>query len=211
MMDIRNADCMDLMREFPDKHFDLAIVDPPYGIGATWSKSRKDRFYKNGALHSYQNEDAPCEEYFAELFRVSKNQVIWGANYFTNYLPPTNAWIIWDKDRNAAVTFMSEAEMAWTSFSKVCRIAKYRWDGAKKCEETTKVHPHQKPVKLYKWILENYAKKGDKILDTYLGSGSIAIACHYLGFDLTACEIDKDYYQAAMKRIKEQTAQKALF
>jgi len=210
-MTITNEDNLDLMARYPDNHFELAIVDPPYGIGDTWSKSRKDRFYKKGKLHTYQNESPPADSYFKELMRASKNQIIWGGNYFTKYLKPTNAWIIWDKGRNADITFMSEAELAWTSFKKVMRISKHVWDGARKCEKTSKIHPHQKPIQLYEWILLNYAKKDDKILDTHLGSGSIAIACHNIKYDLTACELDKDYYDAAMKRLRQHTAQQRLF
>lgn len=200
-----------MMSRYPDNHFDLAIVDPPYGIGETWSKSRRDRFFKKGKLHSYKNTEAPKKSYYDELFRVSKNQIIWGGNYFTDHLHPTNSWIIWDKMRDADKQFMSEAEMAWTSFGKVTRIAQFRWNGAVKCEAVDKIHPHQKPVKLYEWVLMNYANKGDKILDTHLGSGSIAIACDNLGFDLTACEIDKGYFDAAAKRLKEHQNQLRIF
>lgn len=199
-----NQDCMEGMKEFPDKYFELAIVDPPYGIGDTWSKNRKDRFYKHGALHSYQNETAPAKEYFDELMRVSKNQIIWGGNYFTSELSATNAWIIWDKVRNAEATFMSEAELAWTSFAKVMRIFHGQWDGAKKCDGILdKVHPHQKPKKLYRWLLKNYAKEGDKILDTHLGSQSSRIAAFDMGFDFTGYELDKGYFEAGNKRFNQ--------
>ena len=199
-----------LMARYPDGYFNLAIVDPPYGIGDTWSKSRKDRFHKKGKLHSYQNESIPDKAYFDELFRVSKNQIIWGGNYFTEFLPPTNSWIVWNKLRDADKTYMSEGEAAWSSFKKVFRIVDFLWDGAKKCEKTVKIHPHQKPVMLYEWCLMNYASPGDKILDTHLGSGSIAIACYNLGFDLTACELDLDYYEATLKRIENHSLQKTL-
>lgn len=207
---ITNEDNMRLMKRYPDNYFDLAIVDPPYGIGDTWSKSRKDTFYQKGKMHSYQNNDRPSAEYYEELKRVSKNQIIWGGNYFTDHLDLTNSWIIWDK-QHGVNAFMSDAELAWTSFKKVMRIARYLWDGARKCEKMQKVHPHQKPVKLYEWILENYAEEGDKILDTHLGSGSIAIACHNRKFELTACELDRDYYKAAIKRIEQHIAQLTLF
>ncbi len=209
--ELLNVDCMEYMATMPDKSFDLAIVDPPYGIGNNWSKSRKDTFYRQGDLHSYQNDKRPEAEYFAQLLRVSRNQIIWGGNYFTDFISPTNSWIIWDKFRNADITFMSEAEMAWTSFKKVTRIAKFKWDGARKCEAAVKIHPHQKPVKLYEWLLTNYAKPGQKILDTHLGSGSSAIACNNLGFELVGCELDPDYYDSACKRVAEYSAQKRLF
>lgn len=206
-----NEDCLPAMKEMPDKTFDLAIVDPPYGIGDTWSKSRRDRFFKNGRLHQYKNEKIPCREYFKQLFRVSKEQIIWGGNYYTKYLLPTNAWVIWDKDRDADITYMSEGEMAWTSFKKVLRIKTFLWDGSLKCEKVIKIHPHQKPIALYRWLLKNYAKPGDKILDTHLGSGSIAIACWDMGFDLTGYEIDADYYKAAVKRLENHKKQFVLF
>lgn len=207
---ITNEDNMELMKTYPDNYFELAITDPPYGIGDTWSKSRKDTFYKKGKLHEYQNTDRPAAEYFTELKRVSKNQIIWGANYYTDYLDLTNSWIIWDK-QHGKNGFMSDAELAWTSYKKVMRIARFLWDGARKCEKTTKVHPHQKPIKLYEWLLDNYAKEGDKILDTHLGSGSIAIACHNRKFELTACELDKEYFDASIKILKQHTAQTTLF
>ena len=213
MSDIKlyNQDCMEAMKEMADNKFDLAIVDPPYGIGDTWSKSRRDRFYKKGKLHQYKNDSIPDQGYFTELLRVSRNQIIWGGNYFTLQLAPTNGWIIWDKKINAETQFMSEAELAWTSFKKVTRIAEFVWNGAVKCERVDKIHPHQKPIALYKWVLKNYAKPGDTILDTHLGSGSIAIACHDMGFDLTGYEIDQDYYEAAMKRLENHQRQGQLF
>ncbi len=204
-------DCMDFMRDVPDKTYDLAIVDPPYGIGDTWSKSRRDRFYHKGKMHSYQNRSAPDSDYFAELQRVSENQIIWGGNYYTDHLLPTNAWIVWNKGRDAEKTFMSEAELAWTSFKKVLRIAHFLWDGGKKCENVDKYHPHQKPVALYKWLLKNYAKPGDKILDTHGGSMSIAIACYDMGFDLDLCEIDEKYFADAKARFERHMAQTRLF
>ncbi|WP_299153112.1 DNA methyltransferase [uncultured Christiangramia sp.] len=211
MINLSNENNKDLMSRYDDKYFDLAIVDPPYGIGDTWSKSRRDRFHKKGKLHSYQNESIPDPEYFSELFRVSKNQIIWGGNYFTEFIPPTNSWIVWNKLRDADKTYMSEGEAAWTSFKKVFRIVDFIWDGARKCEKTTKIHPHQKPVKLYEWILMNYATPGDKILDTHLGSGSIAIACHNLKYELTACELDTGYYKKTIERIKNHKSQMKIF
>ncbi len=210
-INLHNADCMEFMRNTPDKAYGLAIVDPPYGIGDTWSKNRSDRFYHKGKMHSYQNESSPEDDYFAELQRVSENQIIWGGNYFTKRLLPSNAWIIWNKGRNADVTYMSEAELAWTSFKKVLRIADFLWDGARKCENVDKYHPHQKPVALYKWLLKNYAKPGDKILDTHGGSMSIAIACYDMGFDLDLCEIDEKYFAAGKARVERHIAQCRFF
>ena len=195
------------MSRFPDNYFDLAIPDPPYGIGDTWSKSRRDIFYKKGKLRKYQNESIPDREYFDELMRVSKNQIIWGGNYFTEFLKPTNSWIIWDKQRDAEVTYMSEAELAWTSFRKVMRIAPFQWDGAKKCERTEKVHPHQKPVKLYRWILDNYAEPGSKILDTHMGSQSSRIAAFDMGMDYYGCESDEHYFAAGCQRYNNHISQ----
>lgn len=204
------ADCMDFMNDTHDKYYDLAVVDPPYGIGQTWSKSRTDRFYKQGKLHSYKNKSAPGYDYFDSLFRVSKNQIIWGGNYFTEFLKPTNSWVVWDKVRQNG-QFMSEAELAWTSFNKVMLIAKYQWAGALKCERVKKIHPHQKPVKLYDWLLHNYAKPEFKVLDTHGGSFSSAIAAYYFGCEFTGIEKDKDYFNDAVKRFKLMTIQTKLF
>lgn len=206
-----NIDCMEAMAQMKDNEFSLALVDPPYGISDTWNKSRRDRFYKKCKLSSYQNNEIPSEEYFNQLIRVSKNQIIWGANYYTEFLRPTNAWIIWDKKIDSSSTFMSEAEMAWTSFKKVTRIAEFMWSGVLKCEKTTKVHPHQKPVALYKWILKKYAKEGNTILDTHLGSQSSRIAAHDMGFDFTGYEIDADYFNSGEKRFQNHIRQQSLF
>jgi len=214
-MKITNEDNMELMARYPDKYFDLAIVDPPYGIGASrdmtgltgkrsngtiWVRTRKEHIEKD-----WDNE-TPSKEYFKELFRVSKNQIIWGGNYFD--LPPTRGIICWDKKQKME-TF-SAWEMAWTSFDCVARLFEYDNKGFM-CKDGAKIHPTQKPVALYKWLLDKYAKPTDKILDTHLGSGSIAIACHDYGFDLTACELDKEYFDKAMKRINNHTAQTKLF
>ena len=203
MIKITNEDNMELMARYEDNHFDLAIVDPPYGInaGKMTMGSGKHEFTKG---KDWDNA-VPNKKYFDELFRVSKNQIIWGGNYFK--LKLNNNWIIWDK-LNPNLSF-SEAELAWCSINKNTRIFKRfstlpDYDGKKQ-------HPTQKPIKLYEWLLLKYAKNGDKILDTHLGSGSIAIACHNLGFDLTACELDKDYYNAAMKRLKEHQQQIRMF
>ena len=205
MITITNECNMELMARYPDKYFDLAIVDPPYGIGASEMTmgSGKNKKYKKG-----KNWDAetPNQEYFNELFRVSKNQIIWGGNYFP--LPLTKSWIFWDKGINGDCDF-ADGELAWTSFNKVLRIAPIRYKGFLGADKE-RIHPTQKPVALYKWLLDKYAKQGDKILDTHLGSGSIAIACHDYGFDLTACELDESYYNSALKRIQNHVAQTKL-
>jgi len=202
---ITNEDNMELMSRYPDNHFELAIVDPPYGINAGKMNmgSGKHKFSKDKVW----DEGIPNQEYFNELFRVSKNQIIWGGNYFTEYLHPTPHWLVWDK-KNPNLSF-AEGEMAWVREGKNLRIyAKY---SAMPEEYGGKIHPTQKFVKLYEWQLMNYAKEGDKILDTHLGSGSIAIACHNLGYELTACELDKEYFENAINRFKVQTSQQSLF
>jgi site-specific DNA-methyltransferase (adenine-specific) len=196
---------MEAMKEMSDNQFDLAIVDPPYGID--------DKLYRSsygncvGSLTKYAknrwDKHKPNKNYFNELFRVSKNQIIWGANYFLDYLPSTRGIICWDKDKY--VPNFSAWEMAWTSFDCVARLYK------KININPKKIHPTQKPVKLYEWLLMNYAKEGDTILDTHLGSGSIAIACHNLGFDLTGYEIDKEYFESAKKRIEQHKQQGRLW
>jgi site-specific DNA-methyltransferase (adenine-specific) len=201
---------MIMMARYPEKHFDLAIVDPPYGIGQDWKKRHKGVEY---AETTYKNNQRPDAGYFNELFRVSKNQIIWGYNYFTETLGPTNYLIVWDKISSNNKTFhYSKGEIAYTSIKIPLNIISVQWDGYKMGKETGagKIHPHQKPILLYEKLLIEYAKPGWKILDTHMGSGSIAIACHNLGFDLTACEIDETYFNASMKRIKEHTAQQTL-
>jgi len=206
---ITNEDNMLLMARYPDNYFDLAIVDPPYGIGIDGQKKSINKNAKhNRKEHAKKNWDneIPTEEYFNELKRVSKNQIIWGANYFTEYLKTTKAWIFWYKGQRDLT--MSDGEMAWTSFDTVTR--QFELNRASLIQQNT-FHPTEKPFKLYKWILDKYAKQGDKILDTHLGSGSIAIACHDYGFDLTACELDKEYYDKAIQRIINHTNQQKLF
>jgi site-specific DNA-methyltransferase (adenine-specific) len=204
-------DCMALMARYPDKHFDLAIVDPPYGIGMAggnlWGSSEGRKVQQYAAKK--WDESIPSMEYFAELRRVSRDQIIWGGNYFP--LPPTSCFLIWDKDRTGG---FADAELAWTSLKTAVRIFKYRWNGMLQnnmAEKETRIHPTQKPVALYRWLLENYAKAGQRILDTHLGSGSHAIACHYAGMHLTACEMDADYFAAAQERIARETRQTTLF
>ena len=197
-MNITNEDNMKLMSRYEDNYFDLAIVDPPYGINVNKMKlgqgAKKQKNQKQ-----YNDNKIPNKEYFNELFRVSKNQIIWGGNYFN--LNATRCILIWDKIQEFSG---ADFEVAWSSFDKVSKA--FRMSRVMAYREGT-IHPTQKPVKLYEWLLMNYAKEGDKILDTHLGSGSIAIACHNLGYDLTACELDEEYYKAAMQRIQQHTAQ----
>ena len=195
MINITNEDNMDLMSRYEDNYFDLAIVDPPYRDENQPTKDMR----KNGSMKSL--EGRPTKEYFTELLRVSKDQIIWGANNFE--LPQWKGFFVWDKGIPFDFT-MSMAEIASLSkgLSTISKIWKFRIAGAE-----NRIHPTQKPVKLYEKLLMKYAKKGDKILDTHLGSGSIAIACHNLGFDLTACELDKEYYETAIKRLKQHQAQ----
>lgn len=215
---IYNCDCMELMKQYSDNHFDLAIVDPPYGIDAAETFGGEQRKSGNGAAMKTAFEkknwdsEIPTKEYFYELKRVSKNQIIWGANYMTTYLPPSMGWIVWDKDNGT--TKFSDCELAYSSFDKALRKFKYMWNGMLQenmKNKEVRIHPTQKPVQLYEWLLTNYAKQGEKILDTHLGSGSHAIACNNLGFELTACELDKDYYEASIERIKREAQQERLF
>ena len=203
---ITNEDNMLLMARYPDNYFDLAIVDPPYGINASEMTmgTGKNKKYSKGK--KWDNE-TPTSEYFKELFRVSKNQIIWGGNYFN--LPLIKGWIIWDKLLNKEVSF-ADGEMAWNSFDKVLKIIKHQYSGFIGADNE-RIHPTQKPIKLYQKLLDLYAKQGDKILDTHLGSGSIAIACHDYGFELTACELDKEYFDKAMQRINNHVSQQKLF
>ena len=200
MLTITNEDNMVLMSRYPDKHFDLAIVDPPYGIDINSS----GRLGHYGGKGKKWDSNIPEETYFNNLFRVSKNQIIWGGNYFS--LQPTRCFLIWDKQQPEDVSFAS-CEFAWTSFNESAKTFYKRPQNA----DIERIHPTQKPVALYKWLLEKYANEGDKILDTHLGSGSIAIACHDYKFDLTACELDKEYFDKAMQRIKNHTAQIKMF
>jgi site-specific DNA-methyltransferase (adenine-specific) len=215
-MNITNEDNMDLMARYPDKYFDLAIVDPPYGIGESKKKRENTKSDKwtnpTQKTHNVKEWDlsTPTIKYFDELKRVSKNQIIWGGNYFIDKIKtPSMGWVFWDK-KNGDSDF-SDGELAYTSFQKGLRKFEWLWNGFQKQKPETRIHPTQKPVKLYEWLLDNYAKEGDKILDTHLGSGSIAIACHNRKFDLTACELDKEYYDAAMKRIEAHKRQLTMF
>jgi len=216
-MKITNEDNMELMARYEDNHFDLAIVDPPYGIDVG-NDARNGLMMKKAATKrkDYAKKDwdkgVPNEHYFKELFRVSKEQIIWGVNYYPyNFL--TGGRIYWDKDTAEGYT-NSDGELAFYSKSNSLKSFKCRWNGMLQYDMKNKeirIHPTQKPVKLYEWLLMNYAKEEDKILDTHLGSGSIAIACHNLGYDLTACELDKEYYDAAIKRIEQHKQQIRMF
>ena len=211
-MKITNEDNMELMTRYEDNHFDLAIVDPPYGgndaIGLKDNTSTNKQATKRTNYNVFENV-APTIEYFNELKRVSKNQIIWGVNFYDNY-NLSGGRLVWDKKGTA----FGRAEMAYLSMTKSVNICEIIWNGMIQHDmknKETRIHPTQKPVKLYEWLLINYAKEGDKILDTHLGSGSIALACHNLKFDLTACELDKDYYEASMKRLKEHKQQLTMF
>jgi site-specific DNA-methyltransferase (adenine-specific) len=205
-MKITNEDNMELMARYEDNHFDLAIVDPPYGIGHSLlsSETRGSKFVRTERHLEW--DVLPSKEYFSELKRVSKNQIIWGGNYFLDYLPSTRGMLIWDKIQ---IFSGADFEFAWTSFDTSAKA--FRMSRVEAYGNINKIHPTQKPVKIYEWILTNYAKEGDKILDTHLGSGSIAIACHNRKFDLTACELDKEYFDAAMKRIQQHKRQLQIF
>jgi site-specific DNA-methyltransferase (adenine-specific) len=207
---ITNECNMELMARYPDNYFDLAIVDPPYGIGGgvdnrkaieTKSGNNLKRLARKGGME--WDRTIPNEKYFNELKRISKNQIIWGGNYMIENLENTRCFIVWDK--MTYIPTMSQIEMAWTSFKTHSQLVKIN------SNQNNRIHISQKPVDLYKWILDKYAKQGDKILDTHLGSGSIAIACHDYGFNLTACELDKEYFDKAMERINNHRKQLTMF
>lgn len=206
-----NIDCMELMAQYPDKYFDLAIIDPPYGIGEDGKKNHSRVKIAKAKKYTPKNwdKDSPDVEYFRELIRVSKNQIIFGANHFISKIPfDSSCWIVWDKE-NGGSDF-ADCELAWTSFKSSVRKFTYRWSGMLQGDMKNKeirVHPTQKPIKLYEWLLRNYAESGQKILDTHLGSGSSAIAAHRLGFDFVGCEIDKEYFDAAVKRFEAHKSQ----
>ena len=193
-------DCMEYMKTCKDNEFDLAIVDPPYGI----SVNKSGRLGHYGGKGKKWDKETPNQDYFTELFRVSKNQVIWGGNYFV--LPPCKCFLIWDKSQPESVSF-AMAEFAWASFNS---SAKTYYQRPQNMDEQ-RIHPTQKPIKLYQWILDKYAKPTDKILDTHLGSASSAIAAHYFGCDFTGLELDKDYFDESQKRFKDATAQTDMF
>ena len=206
-----NADCMEVMKTFKDKQFSLAIIDPPYGIGVDGQKQsiNLNNPKANRKAHDFKGWDneIPTAEYFAELERVSKNQIIWGANYFVEHLHKgTKGWVVWYKGQEGLT--MSDAELAYSSFDCATRVVKI--NRVELLKDGT-IHPTQKPIKLYKWLLQNYAKEGDTILDTHFGSLSIGIACHDMKFDLTAIELDKDYYEQAKQRLISHQRQLTLF
>jgi site-specific DNA-methyltransferase (adenine-specific) len=216
MIELLNIDNMEFMAGLPDKAFDLAIVDPPYGIG-----ENGDRNASRGKLAVAQDykafaggdREAPPVEYFNELQRVSYNQIVWGANHFIDRIAkPSSCWVVWDKVTGNSD--FADSELAWTSFKTAVRNFRFQWSGMLQGDMKNKearIHPTQKPVKLYEWLLTNYAKPGQRILDTHGGSMSIAIACHNLGYDLTLCELDEDYYKAGVARFEQHKAQGSLF
>jgi len=224
MINLYNKDCMEVMKDMSDNQFDLAIVDPPYGIGADVAqnkaaenrkkakgKNKSGRGWKEYKKTNWDNA-IPTNEFFIELLRVSKRQIIWGGNYFSYLWQFSNSFIIWNKQQREFS--LADGELAWYSkTNKAMRIFDFSRGGALANNKNNggRLHPTQKPVKLYEWLLMKYAKEGDTILDTHLGSGSIGIACHNLGFDLTGYEIDKEYFEAANKRIEEHKAQTRLF
>jgi len=217
-----HADCMEIMKQYPDKYFDLAICDPPYGIGENGQRNvtgdRPTVKWKNPKSQHYKTFDdseIPNEQYFNELFRVSKNQIVWGGNYFTEFLKPSKGWLVWDKQADIK-EHLSMCELAWSSFDRKCNKFEYLWAGFKKKHQVERTHPTQKPVDLYQWTIQNYAANGMKILDTHFGSGSIALAVDKanrldkMNLHLTACEIDKEYIDKAIKRISESIKQGTL-
>lgn len=232
-----NEDCMQLMARYPDKHFDLAVVDPPYGINAVevCYKNRggylnpNEKYAVKKANHKIKNWDSapPTAEYWAELFRVSKNQIVFGGNYFTNYLPVSSGWFFWDKDVSAD---FAKGELAWTSFSFALKKVLYVWNGFRQgqtvgklavkggnwasgnpCNLEKREHPTQKPIALYDWVFAEFAKPNDLILDTHLGSGSSRIAANKAGLDFVGCELDSEYFDAAEKRYQNFISQIRMF
>ena len=212
--EVYNMDCIAGMKNYPDKYFDLAIVDPPYGINV--AKTGKVGGNNAGKAKDYGakewDKQPPNDEYFRQLFRVSKNQIVWGANHFISKMPfDSSCWLVWDKDNSGN---FADCELAWTSFDTAVRKFQWRWNGMLQQnmkDKEERIHPTQKPVALYEWILMNYAKEGDKILDTHGGSGSSRIAAYRNGFDFVGFELDKDYYEAQEKRFKTELMQPRLF
>ena len=209
MIELLNCDCMEYMAGLEDISFDLAIVDPPYGIGESGGKTRTREKHINTVKHTKKGWDSsiPDAKYFRELARVSVNRIIWGANYMVEYLPPSMGWIYWDKKIGGD---FSDGELAYSSFNKALKAISL-WNIHGGNTGNPKIHPTQKPVKLYEWLLTNYSEPGQRILDTHLGSGSSAIAAHYFGVDFVGCELDEDYYNAACKRFDAETSQIDMF
>ena len=208
MIEYFNEDCMVGMARYPDKYFDLAIVDPPYGIGENafraQSRSKAAKTTDWGSFNKTWDNESPSADYFNELFRVSKNQIIWGANHMMGEIAKSSpCWIVWDKDNSGC---FADCELAYASFSTAVRMFSFRWNGMIQGDMKNKehrIHPTQKPVALYKWLLTNYAKQGDKILDTHVGSASSLIACHDMGFDAVGFELDTDYYAKSKQRLED--------
>lgn len=212
---IYNCDCMELLKQTPDNYYGLSLVDPPYGIGEDGAKNHSRGKATKPTMYKAKSWDSsiPDAEYFKELKRVSRNQIIWGANHFIENIPKANSscWIVWDKDNTGD---FADCELAYASFNSAVRKFKFRWNGMLQedmANKEVRIHPTQKPVLLYKWLLSKYAKPNDKILDTHLGSMSIAVACHDMGFELTGCELDKDYYEQGFARVKKHCSQLSLF
>jgi site-specific DNA-methyltransferase (adenine-specific) len=207
-----HIDNMEFMKSKPDGYYDLAIVDPPYGIGADKAQNNGgEKFGYKKYKDSDWDNSIPTADYFKELFRVSKNQIVWGGNYMTEHLPPSMGWIIWDKGQRDFS--LADGEMAWSSFDKAMRIFEFSRAACIKSNNIglDKFHPTAKPIELYKWLLDKYAKPNDKILDTHGGSMSIAIACHDYGFELDLCELDKEYYDKGVERVKNHVNQLKMF
>lgn len=222
-IDFYNVDCMEAMPQYPDGYFDLAIVDPPYGIGCmtmTYTKEGSERKYGYSLAkrRDYKKQAdwdiKPDKEYFDELFRVAKRKIIWGGNYFADMLPPSKSFIVWDKRCNDAMrNSFADCEYAWADHG-VARMFRFVWNGMIQGDMKNKeerLHPTQKPVALYEWILNNYAKPGYKILDTHVGSGSSLVACHNLGFDCVGFELDSEYFELASNRLEQVKAQTSIF
>lgn len=203
MINLYNADCLEAMKSMNDNQYDLAIVDPPYGLAESGAHSHISGSRKLYSDKMEKWDQRPDQEYFDQLLRVSKNQIIFGMNYFIDKLPVSRCFIVWDTTQRG-LSF-SQAELAWASFPEMCKVVRISNN------QPDRIHRCQKPIRLYEWILSNYAKQGDQILDTHLGSGSIAIACHNMRFDLDAFEINSEYYQAAQDRLQDHQNQLQLF
>jgi site-specific DNA-methyltransferase (adenine-specific) len=214
-------DCLDAMREFPDKFFSLAVIDPPYGIGEDGRKSKSRMVasakWKNPCNTKHASkcwDDKPPEQsYFSELFRISKHQIIWGANHFISKIPlDSSCWLVWKKNGQNENSDFADCELAWTNFKTAVRFFDFAWTGfgAKNAGEE-KIHPTQKPIALYLWLLQNYAHRGDKILDTHVGSASSLIACHRMGFEAWGFELDAEYHKAASERLEKEKSMQPLF
>lgn len=211
-----NMDCKEGMKEFPDKYFDLAIIDAPYGIGENGDKNHtRTKLTKAKDYKPFSGDDIqpPDDTYFKELFRISKNQIIWGANHFISKIPyDSHCWIVWDKDNG--INDFADCELAWTSFDTAVRKIRYRWQGMLQenmANKEIRIHPTQKPVALYEWILSRYAKDGDIILDTHVGSASSLIACHNTNHKFVGFEIDEYYYKLSKERFDRETAQMHIY